>query len=57
MTLSPDLLEILACPQCRGLVRLDERQMCLTCDHCKLLFEIRDGIPIMLAPQEAASGR
>ncbi|NLI83619.1 MAG: Trm112 family protein [Deltaproteobacteria bacterium] len=48
MTLSKDLLEILACPKCKGSIRLTETEDGLVCEACKLLYEIRDGIPIML---------
>jgi hypothetical protein len=48
MTISKELLEILACPQCKGDIRLNEAEDGLICDTCKLLYEIRDGIPIML---------
>lgn len=48
MTISKDLLEILACPQCKGDIRLTEDGKGLICDHCRLLYEIRDDIPIML---------
>jgi hypothetical protein len=48
MTISKELLEILACPQCKGDIRLNEAEDGLICDACKLLYEIRDGIPIML---------
>ena len=48
MPLSKELLEILACPKCKGELRLNAGQDGLICDHCKLLYEIRDDIPIML---------
>ncbi len=48
MSISKDLLDILACPKCKGLIQLNEAQNGLICDACKLLYEIRDGIPIML---------
>jgi len=48
MALSKELLEILACPQCKGPVELTEREDGLTCENCRLLYEIRDDIPIML---------
>ena len=48
MALSKDLLEILACPQCKGELRLNETGDGLICDRCRLLYEIRDDIPIML---------
>ena len=48
MTISEELLEILACPKCKGEIHLNETKDGLICNHCKLLYEIRDGIPIML---------
>jgi hypothetical protein len=48
MSISKDLLDILACPKCKGPIQLNEAQNGLICDACKLLYEIRDGIPIML---------
>jgi len=48
MTISKELLDILACPKCKGAIHLNESQDGLICDHCRLLYEIRDGIPIML---------
>ncbi len=48
MAVSNDLLEILACPQCKGDIRLNETQDGLICDRCKLLYRIQDDIPIML---------
>ena len=48
MTISPELLEILACPKCKGDIQLNESKDGLICDNCKLMYEIRDDIPIML---------
>ncbi|MEW5909069.1 MAG: Trm112 family protein [Thermodesulfobacteriota bacterium] len=48
MTINPELLEILACPKCKGEIRLNESQNGLICDSCRLLYEIKDDIPIML---------
>ena len=48
MTISKELLEILACPKCKGEIVLTEGQNGLSCHSCKLLYEIREGIPIML---------
>jgi uncharacterized protein YbaR (Trm112 family) len=48
MAISKDLLEILACPKCKGDLRLNEAGDGLICDRCRLLYEIRDDIPIML---------
>ncbi|MDO8945967.1 MAG: Trm112 family protein [Desulfocapsaceae bacterium] len=43
-----DLLDILACPKCKGPVRLTEAADGLVCEKCRLLYEIRDDIPVML---------
>jgi uncharacterized protein len=48
MAVSKELLDILACPQCKGEICLNEMENGLVCNHCKLLYEIRDDIPIML---------
>ncbi len=43
-----ELLDILACPKCKGKVELNDDQDGLVCTTCSLLYEIRDDIPIML---------
>jgi uncharacterized protein YbaR (Trm112 family) len=48
MAISQELLDILACPKCKGDIYLNDTQDGLICDSCKLLYEIRDDIPIML---------
>lgn len=48
MSISKELLDILACPKCKGEIRLSETEDSLICDKCRLVYEIRDGIPIML---------
>ena len=54
MTISKDLLDILACPKCKGDIYLSEKEDSLICDKCRLSYEIRDDIPIMLV-EEAKS--
>ena len=48
MAIKKELLEILACPKCKGDIHLNETRDGLICDACRLLYEIRDDIPIML---------
>ena len=48
MTINNELLDILACPKCKGDIRLNESEDGLICDSCKLLYQIKDGIPVML---------
>ncbi len=42
------LLEILACPLCKGDLRYDKNANELICETSKLAFRIEDGIPILL---------
>ena len=48
MVIKQELLDILACPKCKGDIYLNEKENGLICDICSLLYEIRDDIPIML---------
>lgn len=54
MAISKELLEIIACPKCKGDIELDESRNGLVCHSCKLLYHIKDDIPIMLI-EEAKS--
>lgn len=48
-TLSKTLLEILACPACKGEIEHDEVAQKLVCvGACKRRYPIREGIPVML---------
>ncbi len=48
MPVSQELLEILACPKCKGALRLTDAKDGLICDACRLVYPIREDIPIML---------
>lgn len=48
MTVPKALLDILACPKCRGALEYREKEGELVCRNCRLRYEVRDGIPIML---------
>ena len=48
MALSQELLDILACPKCKGDIHINATGDGLICDSCKLIYEIRDDIPVML---------
>jgi len=48
MPLSKELLDILACPQCKGEVTLTANEDGLVCAACKLKYPIREEIPVML---------
>ena len=47
--ISDELLEILACPACRGNIEYNQEKQNLICiGQCKRCYPIRDGIPVML---------
>lgn len=48
-TIDPLLLELLACPGCRGKVRQEGEW--ILCDGCCKRYPIRENIPVMLLDQ------
>ncbi len=48
MPISKELLEILACPKCKGDIFLNRKGDGLICKDCHLLYPIKDDIPVML---------
>jgi uncharacterized protein YbaR (Trm112 family) len=56
MAVSKELLDILACPKCKGDLRLNDAGDGLICDACKLIYEIKDDIPIMLIEEAKPLG-
>lgn len=52
MSIDERLLEILACPKCKGELKYDKEKDVLICPKCRLIFKIEDGFPNML-PEEA----
>ena len=53
MAISPELLEILRCPQCKSRVEIDAKATRLKCvnPECCLVYPIRDEIPVMLVEE------
>ncbi|MBJ6725953.1 Trm112 family protein [Geomesophilobacter sediminis] len=49
MALSQALLEVLACPGCRG--KLLDREDHLVCPACAVRYRVEDGIPVLLVEQ------
>ena len=49
-----DLLDILACPKCKGPVRAAGDFIQCTAPNCGLRYPVRDGIPIMLIEEAQA---
>ena len=46
--LDPKLLEVLACPKCKGDLEYLPDKSELRCNACKLVYAVKDDIPIML---------
>ena len=51
MNLDPALLEILACPNCRADLRVDESRDELACTSCGYAYPVRDDIPVLLVDE------
>ena len=45
------LLEILACPSCKGDIEYDAKNEKIICIECGLKYPVRDGIPVMLVEE------
>jgi uncharacterized protein YbaR (Trm112 family) len=54
MPVKKELLEILACPKCKGELEYREDKDVLICHKCRLVYLVKDDIPIMLI-EEAVS--
>lgn len=48
MPLNKELLDILACPKCKGDIFLNQAEDGLICKACRLVYPIKEDIPVML---------
>ena len=48
MVIKKELLAILACPKCKGDLVLAKKGDGLICKTCKVIYPIKDDIPVML---------
>jgi len=46
--LDNQLLELIACPKCKGDLEYKSENNQLVCHECRLIYSIKDDIPIML---------
>ena len=46
--LDKQLLEIIACPKCKGDLEYDKKNDKLICNACRLKYLVKEDIPIML---------
>lgn len=51
MALKKELIDILACPKCKGTLTVKPAEDGLACPDCKVVYPVKDDIPIMLADQ------
>ena len=54
MSISEELLELLACPKCKGELTYRAEDQVLECPSCRLRYRIEEDIPVMLI-EEAES--
>jgi uncharacterized protein YbaR (Trm112 family) len=61
MSIDPELMDILACPQCHSSLSprpsvQEPVELVCTEQSCGLRFPVRDGIPILLIDEASPSG-
>ncbi|MBI5560480.1 MAG: Trm112 family protein [Deltaproteobacteria bacterium] len=57
MAIDEELLSILVCPVCKGGVRLSGDKSGIVCGRCRLVFPIKDGIPVMIMEEAKGLGK
>lgn len=48
MSVSEELLDLLACPKCKGELTYRSEEQVLECPACRLRYRIEEDIPVML---------
>jgi uncharacterized protein YbaR (Trm112 family) len=56
MNLNPALLQILACPNCRAGLVVDDVAEELVCSSCRYAYPVRDDIPVLLVDEARKPG-
>ena len=56
MGLNKELLDILACPKCKGDVSLAQAEDGLYCSQCEVVYPIKEEIPVMLIEESIPKG-
>jgi uncharacterized protein YbaR (Trm112 family) len=51
MPLDEEMLKLLACPKCKGELLPCPDSDGLLCAACKVVYPVRDGIPVMLVDE------
>ena len=56
MAISAELLAMLACPICKGILVYHPERPSLDCNACALSYPVREGIPVMLVDEAEKLG-
>ncbi len=48
--ISDELLQVLACPVCRGALSYTKDRKALYCGKCRQVYPIKEGVPVLLPP-------
>ena len=51
MTVDPELIQLIRCPRCRGVLVEREGGAALECGACRVAYPVLDGIPQLLADE------
>lgn len=51
MAINQQLLDILACPVCKGDIKMTRDEKGLKCMKCSRVYPIKEGIPVMLSDE------
>ena len=51
MAVSPELVQLLVCPDCHGAIEYKDRRKLIICTQCGLHYPVRDDIPVMLVEE------
>lgn len=54
--IEPWLLELLVCPRCKGDLVYEPEPEALVCNACRLRYEVRENIPILLIDEAVPLG-
>ncbi len=54
MPLNKDLIDILACPKCKGKIDLRPDETAFVCRGCRLVFAVTDEIPNFILEEATA---
>jgi uncharacterized protein len=54
MILRSELVKLLVCPRCKWELDYREGEGRLLCAKCRLAYEVKDGIPVMLVEEAKA---